>query len=153
MPKVTLSRAEVDAARDRTWAIVRPVYDLLARYRHEDLSPRQQQAQLVLFYSNEIFNGGHLQHFHNQGMEHAGELLSALSEMGAAEHRANFAEALAYARQYPVEHAESIEEYSDWAYEQEFREWDDAHYALPELGNELLPRYILANLSDFVELV
>lgn len=147
--KAILDRAEVESASDRTWAIVGPVYDLLARHRFDDLPPPQQKAQLVLFYSNEIFNGGHLQYFHNQGVERADALIAALDEIGAAGHRINFAQALAHARRFPVAPAESLEEYSDWAHEQDFRAWDDAHYRLPELGNDLLARHIVAHLEDF----
>ena len=151
MPKVTLSSAEAQAL-DRSWEKMRPFYDLLAMHRYEDLSPPQRKAQLALFYSNEINNGGHLQYFHNQGVGRAEELLAALGEMGATTQQAIFAEALAYARQYPVEHADSLDEYSDWAHEQEFRDWDDAFYALaPDLGDGPLPDYIIAHLDDFAE--
>ena len=151
MPKVTLSSEEAQAL-DRSWEKMRPFYDLLASHRYEELSPPQRKAQLVLFYGNEINNGGHLQYFHNQGMDRSDELLAALGEMGATEQQALFEEALAYARQYPVEPADSLDEYSDWAHEQEFRDWDDAFYALtPELGDGALPDYIIANLHDFAE--
>ena len=151
MPKIKLSRAEADAL-DRSWEKMRPFYDLLARHRHEDLSPPQRKGQLALFYSNEINNGGHLQYFHNQGLERADELAAALADMGAAEQLAIFQGALAHAREYPVEQAESLEEYSDWAHEQEFSTWDDAFYAVkPELGDGALPDFILANLSEFAD--
>jgi hypothetical protein len=145
-----LNRAEVDAAEDREWAIVRPVYDLLARTEYRDLTPRQRVAQLVLFYGNEIDNGGHLQYFHNQGRRRARALMRALTAVGADAQRAAFVDALVKAVRDPVGPAESLEAYSERAYEQEFRAEDDAFYTCrPELGRELLPRYILAHLADF----
>ena len=127
-----------------------PVYDILASTDYDSLSPPQKQAQLVLFYSNEIFNGGHLQYFHNHGLARADALLAALAALGAAGHRAIFAEALAYARAHPVEQVNSLEDYSERASEQEFRRWDDLYYAIePDLCQGPLDDFVLANLGDF----
>jgi hypothetical protein len=148
-----ISRAEVDSAKDRDWAIAKPVFDFLARAEYRDLTPRQRVAQLTLFYSNDIENGGHLQYFHNEGMERADELLAALAEIGAECQREILERALGIARANPVEQADSLEDYSDRAYEAEFRTEDDAFYACrPEIGNTLLPAYILEHLGDFAEL-
>jgi hypothetical protein len=153
MERIRLSRAELAAAADPKWAAARPVYDCLARRRYDELAPRQRVAQLALFYSNEIGNGGHLQYFHNQGIGRADDLLAALDEIGAAPQREIFAAALEYAREHPVEPADSLQDYSDRAYEREFWDLDNAFYACrPEIGGQLLPDYIHAHLGDFIEL-
>ena len=151
MAKVKLNRAEVEAAADK-WALLNPVYHFLPDQPWEDLSPRQRVALLVQIYSGEVDNGGHLQYFHNQGVDQADDLLAALAEMGATAQREIFVKALAIARERPVELAESLEDYAERAYEREFYDLDRAYYACrPELGSELLPDYIRAHIDDFVE--
>ena len=153
MEKLKLSRAELAAASDPKMALAEAVFDFLARRRYEDLSPRQRAAQLALFYSNEVNNGGHLQYFHNQGLDRADDLFAALDEIGAAGNREIFANALQHAREHPVEQADSLQDYAERAYEREYDDLDDAFYACrPELGNDLLPAYVHAHLADFVEL-
>lgn len=105
MPKARLSRSAIEASADPKWAVVGAVYDFLARTPYRDLSPPQRTAQLALFYDNEINNGGHLQYFHNVGVERAGELIEALDAIGAAGQRRLFERALALARANPVEQA------------------------------------------------
>jgi hypothetical protein len=147
---VKLSRAEVEAAKDPDWAIAHPVYQFLASTPESELSPHQKVARLVLFYSNEVDNGGHLQYFHNQGMGQVDDLIAALDEVGGAEQRKIFEAALAHARDYPVSGAETLEDYSDRAYERDFWSFDKAFYDIrPELGQTLLPEYIKAHLSEF----
>lgn len=147
-----LSRAAVDGAANRERAIAYGVYDFLASTDYRELTRRQRVAQLCLFYSNEVDNGGHLQYFHNVGMRRGFALMRALRKIGAEEQRAIFVRAYSYAIRHPVERAESLEDYSERAYEQEFRAEDDEFYACrPDIGGELLPAYVLANLGEFAE--
>lgn len=147
-----LSRAAVDEAPNRERAILYPVYDLLAGTDYRELGKRQRVAQLCLFYSNEVDNGGHLQYFHNEGTKRGEALIRALGRIGAQQQCAIFARAYAQALRHPVGQAESLEDYSDRAYEQEFRAEDDAFYACrPDIGDALLPAYIFAHLGEFVE--
>lgn len=152
MPKARLNRAAVEASADPRWALVGAVYDFLARTHARELSPTQRIAQLALFYDNEINNGGHLQYFHNIGVGEAGELIAALGAIGAACQRDIFERALALAREHPVEQADSLEDYSERAYEREFWDHDSAYYECrPEIGNALLADYVEAHLGEFVE--
>ena len=96
-----------------------------------------------MFYDNEINNGGHLQYFHNEGMEQAEELLATLKELGAACQLGTLERALRIARENPVEQSGAVEDYFERAYEREFCEQDSSHYACrPDLGSELLPDYL-----------
>lgn len=150
--RVILSRSALDASADPKWALVDAVYDFLARTDRRDLSPVQQVAQLALFYDNEVNNGGHLQYFHNVGIGEAEALIRALDAVGAACQREIFERALALARENPVEQADSLEDYSERAYEREFWDHDTAYYKCrPELGNELLADYVQANVAEFVD--
>ena len=149
-PLAKLSRAAVEGAADPDKAIVDSVFDFLMDHYDDELAPRQRVAALALLYENEVDNGGHLQYFHNQGIGEADRLLAALEEIGAVCQRDIFARALAYARAHPVEQADSLDDYAERAYEQEFANWDKAFYACrPQIGNDLLAAYILAHLSDF----
>ena len=151
MPRVKLSRSAVEPGADK-WALLDAVYYFLADHPWEALSPRQRVARLVLIYSNEVDNGGHLQYFRNQGMDGVDDLLAALVEIGAAAQREIFVKAVAMARERPVEPVESLEDYAERAYEREYDDLDTAYYTcVPELGSELLPDYIRAHLDDFVE--
>jgi hypothetical protein len=148
-----LSRGSIESATNPKLAIFDRVAELIAAADYLDLTPRQRVAQLALIYDNEVCNGGHLQYFHNQGMDYVGELLLALEEVGATCQYEIFAQASRYALTHPVQPARTLEEYHERTAALEFQSYDRAYYdCRPELSEELLPAYIHAHLDEFIEL-
>ena len=147
-----LNRKKFESTTDQQSAIIEEVIVLIAGADYLDLTPRQRVAQLVLFYDNEVCNGGHLQYFHNQGMTYAAELLRALEEIGARCEREIFAKASEYALANPVEPVSTLQEYHERAREREFEKLDRAYYKCrPSLGRDLLPEFIQKHLHEFIE--
>jgi len=154
MPKVLgkLCRAKVESAADQKLAVLNAVIKLVAGADYSDLTPAQKVAQLVLIYDNEVCNGGHLQYFHNQGMDHIEELFLALEEIGAGCQRAVLAKARHYALSHPVKRARTLQEYSERARRREFESFDSSYYGCdPAIGGDLLSAYIEAHLQEFIE--
>ena len=148
-----LSLNEFRSDPDPKQLVLDAVIQWIAGEDYIDLAPRQKVAQLVLIYDNEVCNGGHLQYFHNQGVDFVEELLLALEEIGAACQREVFEKAKQYVLSHPVKKARTLEEYSERARKHEFRRVDDSYYACrPEISDELLPTYIQSHLEDFIEL-
>ena len=148
-----LSRARIESAADPESVIFDGVVELIAEADYLDLTPKQRVAQLVLFYDNEVCNGGHLQYFHNHGMDHVGELLLALEEVGATCQYEIFMKASRYASTHPVEPVRTLQEYQERALGREFEGLDSAYYDChPDIGEELLPAYIQAHLDEFIEI-
>jgi hypothetical protein len=151
--RAKIKRHELEVALNRQRFIFDAVIDLLAANDYEELSPKQQKAQLLLFYDNEVCNGGHLQYFHNQGIDYIEALLAALDAIGADCQRKIFVEASRKALANPVEQVSSLQEYHELALEREYEDLDMAYYSCrPEIGNELLPAFIEAHFEEFVQL-
>lgn len=151
--RAKLNRNDLQTASNRQLVILDAVIDLLAGNEREELSPKQQIAQLLLFYDNEVCNGGHLQYFHNQGVDCVELLLAALDEIGAECQRKILAEASRKVLSNPVEPVSCLQEYHERALEREYEDLDMAYYdCRPEIGNELLPAFVETYFEEFVRL-
>lgn len=147
-----LSRVEFLTAANPGQVLLDAVIELIFIEDYTALPSTHQIVRLALVYDNEVCNGGHLQYFHNQGVDLVEDLLSALTEIGAECQRAVFEEASQYVLSHPVKRARTLEEYSKRARQYEFKKQDDSYYQCrPEIGNELLPNYIQMHIDDFIE--
>jgi hypothetical protein len=120
-----------------------------------DLEPIQRRLALVLRYEGEVCNGGHLQYFTNDAGEYADDTVTALRAIGANDLATILTEATARwtsaARLGPAD----ADEYVAVALEQEFRDLDDAFYALDVPGNpsrlhDLMKRYVDKHYDAFL---
>jgi Domain of unknown function (DUF4375) len=134
-------------------AIFDEVISLIFQKQPSELTSKQRKVGLLLIYDNEVLNGGHLQFFHNQGLENIEELFEALEETKAKCQKDILDKAFEYAQKFPVTPVQTLEEYHERAIEDEFFELDMLYYKCsPELGNELLPNYVKEHLNEFVEI-
>ena len=94
--------------------------DLVAMESPDDLSEIQRHAHFVFTYYSEVENGGHLQYFENQSIQHSDataqalHALDGLEAIGAIEHRAVLAQAIDRWTATSRRRIGSVEEYAQW---------------------------------------
>lgn len=134
-------------------AIFDEVISLIFQKDPSELTSRQRKVGLLLIYDNEVNNGGHLQYFHNQGVDYVEEIFEGLEEIEAKCQKSILENAFEYAKKFPVTPVETFEEYQERALKGEFFQLDMLYYKCsPEIVNELLPQYVQKHLNEFVEI-
>ncbi len=127
--------------------------DLIATEAYEDLNDIQRKAHLIFWYDSEVNNGGHLQYFENQGVNHLSETINALRDLSAFPQ----AEILEKARnQFSIKKREkimSVESYVDEALEGEYEDFDNEYYEVTPSITELLEKYLEKHKEDFVKII
>ncbi len=151
MKRVKIKRKDLENAQNRAEFLLDSAIDLICLNEYEDLSHNQQKAQLLLFYDNEVCNGGHLQYFHNQGTSKNLELNYALKEIGADCQQKIFASACERIKANPIQQVNSLEQYHELSIEQDFEDLDMAYYKCEsQIGFKLLPLFVETHFEDFV---
>lgn len=128
------------------------IISLMFQKDETELTSKQQNVLQTFIYDSEVLNGGHLQYFQNQGTEKVNKILPFLEEIGAHCQKEILSKVYDLAQNLPVIGADTLEEYQERAMKGEFFELDMAYYKCPaEIGTNLLQRYVIENLSEFVE--
>lgn len=141
MIKRTLTAAQVKA---EPWSKWNAFVDLLALEELENLSPLQQNVSAIFLYNDEVENGGHLQYFLNQGIEHARITLEALKTFN---HNAAIIlqHALSKLDQVDLSTIEDVDDYVEMALDDHFDDYDQQHCNLKpdlvELIREILEKH------------
>ena len=122
---VAITAAELQADPSaRLWALV----SHLAEHPESQKHPELLHFWLAYSYDAQVFNGGHLQYFHNCGTERVLETLAALHAIGAHNHAALLADCWSQVKREPVSRVASLEEYASLAMERSFTVEDNAYY-------------------------
>ncbi|MAE61695.1 MAG: hypothetical protein CMJ49_10115 [Planctomycetaceae bacterium] len=146
-PITKIKQSELD--RDpsaRFWALI----DYLVAHPNARSASDLRVFWHMWKYQAEVFNGGHLQYFHNVGVDHVQLIIETLDAMGAREFTSILRRCWEKAKQEPVRRVRSLEEYSELAGEGTFDNEDEAYYALsPELP-DLMEEYYASHVADWV---
>lgn len=132
--------------------------NLIARESPNNLSPIQQHAHFAFWYYSEVENGGHLQYFENQNIQHSDataqalHALEGLEAIGAFEHRAILAQAIDRWKAEPRNRISSVEEYVATALEGEFDDLDKTYYECKPDIPAYLERYLDSHFAEFIDL-
>jgi hypothetical protein len=124
--------------------------DLIGMEKYEDLSEDQRPAHLVFKYDVEVYNGGHDQYFHNRGVKHLSETLTALTQLGAVCQHTVLREAADRFFGRPRENARSLSEFVAQAQEREYSDLDARIDACSPSLHEHLEDHLNRNQSIFV---
>ncbi len=133
--------------------------DLVAMESPDNLSAIQRHAHFAFWYYSEVENGGHLQYFENQSIQHsdakaqAHNALEGLEAIGAVEHRAVLAQAIDRWTATSRHRIGSVEEYCATALQGEFDDLDKAYSGCQPEITAFLERYLASHLADFIELI
>lgn len=132
------------------WMLWNTFVDLLAMEEYDDLTPTQQIASSLFWYDSEVQNGGHLQYFMNQGVEHVKETLKALKSNGNNEHYELLRSALNKYDSLDLDEIEDVEDYIEEALEDHFGEIDDDYHNIEPTINSILEEYLENNKNEFI---
>ncbi len=127
-----LSRADAQRTPYLLW---NAMIDLVATTPLDRLTPIQRVAALAFWYEAEVQNGGHRDYFDSPHGRFAPETLDALSEMGALQQRQVLEKALA-----------------GRGASMGFEALDAAYEDCEPTMNELLQRWLVTHLEEFIEL-
>jgi hypothetical protein len=146
-----LNRNKLQSVSERNAEIWNAFLDLICLTAYEDLTPNQRGAQLAFFYESEVFNGGHLQYFENQGTGHLEETLAALEVIGATCQRQVLEKASQKLSTKSRPKIRTLLEYHHRALEREYDAYDNAFYKCqPEIA-ALLDKFLVERLEEFIE--
>ncbi len=156
MIRRTVKRSEYEEAPYLAW---NAFVDLVAMESGNDLSPIQQQAHFAFTYYSEVENGGHLQYFENQSIQHSDATaqalyaLEGLEAIGTIQHRAVLSQAINCWKAASRNRIDSVEEYVATALEGEFDDLDKAYSQCQPEITVWLERYLDSHFAAFIELI
>ena len=146
-PLIVIAKSELDADESaRFWAFALH----LAEHRKLQKQKKYQPFWLAHQYDVQVSNGGHLQYFHNCGMEGVGATLSVLAQIGARTQAVALAQCWDLAKSTPVHNVSSLEEYSALADERSFDEQDDMYFGASPPIQTLLEAYFESLIAESV---
>jgi hypothetical protein len=155
MIRRTVNRSEYE---ENPYAAWNAFVDIIAMESADDLSEIQQHAHFAFTYYSEVENGGHLQYFENQSIQHgdakaqAIKALAGLEAIGAVEHRAVLSQAIDRWMATSRRRIGSVEEYVETASQGEFDDLDKACWQCQPEITVWLERYLDSHFADFIEL-
>lgn len=144
---LSITTSELEADPDaRFWALV--MY--LAEHTELQQTPEFRDFWLAYIYDAEVLNGGHLQYFHNQGVERVPETLAALRKISAHKHAEQLANCWCQVERNPVSRVRSLEQYASLAVERSFSDEDAAYYESKPEVISLLQRHYCSLIEHLV---
>ena len=132
------------------WMVWNSFVDLLAMEEYEDLTPVQQTASSIFWYDSEVQNGGHLQYFLNQGIDHVKKTLNALKSLGNIEIHELLKNALSKYESLDLTEVDEVEDYIEEALEDHFGEIDKEYHSIEPTIHSILEKYLEVNKYEFI---
>lgn len=132
------------------WMLWNSFVDLLANEEYDDLTTIQQFASSLFWYDSEVQNGGHLQYFLNQGVEHVKETLKALKFVGNSDFYKLLENALSKYNSLDLSDIDDPEDYIEEALEDFFGEIDEDYHTIGPTIQSILEEYLETNKNEFV---
>jgi hypothetical protein len=116
----------------------------------ETLAPKQRPAHFALVYDGEVQNGGHHQFFENSSRLHTEEILASLNALRLPCQAAVLQSAIDIWKSRPRDLAETADDFTVGALQDEYHAQDGAYYRCSPTTNEGLERHLKAHQDDFV---